>query len=772
MGHQGGAAYRKTAWPWLAAFASISLLLPLQTGLPPPWIVFTLLMSAFCLLAHRRSRGLGWLLMALLLVVSAYAGALADRLDPARSGQVTTLTGTVSSLPERNGERLRFRLEPDTNPQDKRLPQTVLVHWYRDWPEVRHGERWRLEARLKPPWGLVNFNGPDRERWLFANRIGAVASVRSGEQIARAGQTPWSAQQARESVRDAIHRDLPDTQGRAAVLALAIADRSALDRERQRVFRVTGTAHLMAISGLHVGLATVGGLFLGRYALGLLPAAGYGLWVYRAGLAFGAASAVAYAMLAGLGISTVRAVLMSLAGLFALSVMRSVHPLAAFILALAIVLLSSPLAPLGSGFWYSFLAVFALLLAFFPRPRLKSWWKVALLAQAAVFVVAAPVNISWLGGVSLNSFGANLLAIPWVSVLVVPAVLAGIVALPLSESLAGGAWWFAAGAMDLLLAALGQAAAWLPGIWAVPTPSPLLGVGAVLGGALLLLPRGLPGRWLGLFLLAPLFLPVTTAVSPGGLRIEALDAGQGSAIVLATRNHTMLYDTGAGDGEGNDSVRSVIIPALTSMGRAAPDRVVISHGDLDHAGGLFSLRKRFPGLPALASAGPGAVEVTACHNGMSWRHDRYRFETLHPSTGLPYLRNDSSCVVAVDGPGSRILLPGDIGGSVEQRLLLDGLQPHDVLFAPHHGSASSSTPSFIGRVAPRIAIATAGLGNRFGFPRPEVRQRYAEQGIDLWATGECGGIRLDITAEGHITATSARKQTPRIWRWPAAPNCP
>ena len=772
MNTAGVRAEKKTAWPWLAAFSVSTGILPLLSALPPEWSQFFLCFAAFCLLASRFARPAGLVVLAWLIVVSAYRETLEDRLPPRLAGEVLEVQGTVSSLPARFGDRIRFRFRPDAKGDDYSLPRTLLVNWYRDWPEVRYGERWRLVVGLKPPWGLVNFSGPDRERWLFGNRLGAVAGVRSGERLSSPESAFGSAQRARQSIRDAIVRQLPETRGRATVLALAIADRSGIDHSYQNLLRVTGTAHLMAISGLHVGLATVAGLFLGRYALGWLPAAGHGLRVYRAGLATGALAAAAYALLAGLGVSTMRAVLMSLAGLLALSLMRAPHPLMAFMLALALVLLLNPLAPLGAGFWYSFLAVLALLAVFFPRPRLSARWKIALLAQAAIFVVVAPVNASWLGGISPTAFPANLLAIPWVSALVVPPILTGIALLPVSGTLAGFLWWLAAGSMEFLLRVLDCLAAWLPGMWATRAPLAAVAAGAVLGGLLLLLPKGLPGRWLGIFLLAPLFLPPSSTVPPGGMRVEALDAGQGSAIVLATASHTMLYDTGGGDGEGNDSVGSVIMPALMSLGNAGLDRVVISHGDLDHAGGLFTLRNRFPRLSVLGSAGTGTAEVNPCREGMSWSHDGHRFSTLHPSAGLPYLRNNSSCVLAVDGPGVRILLPGDIAGGVEHRLVLNGVKPFDVLFAPHHGSASSSTETFLSRVKPRVAIATAGLGNRFGFPRPGVRARYAAQGVDLWATGECGAIRLDLQANGAITVSSARKQTPRIWRWPAAPNCP
>jgi competence protein ComEC len=295
---------------------------------------------------------------------------------------------------------------------------------------------------------------------------------------------------------------------------------------------------------------------------------------------------------------------------------------------------------------------------------------------------------------------------------------------------------------------------------------------AMIGGLLLLFPAGIPGRWIGIFLILPLFLPPGPRTERGSLLIEALDAGLGMAVLLSTEHHTLLYDSGPGDGREQNLVGTVITPALAGLGRHAPEQIIISHGDLDHAGGLATLLKQYPAAQLFANlpAQPGAIKP--CHSGLAWSHDGFKFQVLHPTTALPYLGNDSSCVLSVRGPGASVLFTGDISSAIENRLRTTVSAPHRILFVPHHGSKTSSTAEFISAVGPEASVATASLGNRFGFPRDEIRQRYIDAGSQFWSTGECGAVRILLTADGNIHAESARRKRNRIWRWPVAPECP
>jgi competence protein ComEC len=759
-------------WSWPLAVAAGVLIVPLFQRLPGAWILPVLLAMAAFASWRGWPRALPLFLLALAWALHTYGAAIEDRLGAEQAGQVMTATGTVASLPEAFGDRLRFRFRTDPADAREDLPGLILVSWFRDWPEIRAGQRWRLTMRLKPPWGTVNFLGPDHERWLFSEGIGALGTVRRGEPVSNPGWGESPVQGLRGAVKAAIGRALDDTRKQAVVLALATADRSGLSRDDRAVLRATGTAHLLAISGLHIGLAALGGSLVSRGFLALLPLRSAGRSLHLMSLLAGVSAAASYALLANLGVSTVRAFLMVVAVAVAIAQARPVHPVRSLLLALAAVLLADPLAPLGSGFWFSFAAVFALLFAFQSRPGGKPWWKTLITAQAAVFVFLLPVGSAWLGGFSMTGFIANLVAIPWVSLLVVPPVLAGIALLPLHEPLASLSWTLAghaSGQLLFVLDAMARLQPQLSGVTAIGSLGLLL---ASTGGCLLLLPRA-SRMWLpGLFLLMPLFLPGHPGPGEGEMQLDVLDVGQGTAVVLRLQSHALLYDTGPGDNAGADRVDSSIAPLFTGPGAGRPERVVLSHGDLDHSGGLHSLRRRFPETRVLGSTDDEHLQVERCRAGARWQRDGFEFRTLHPTEGLPYLRNNSSCVLSVRGERTGILFSGDIDRSIENRLLLNGLGPHDLLLVPHHGSASSSSEAFIERVNPVLAVAPAGLGNRFGFPRPEVRQRYLSRGIAFLSTGECGGLRMRIAANGTISATSARRHRQRIWRWPAAGDCP
>jgi competence protein ComEC len=741
-------------------------------SLPPLWLVAVC--AAIGLTASFRPRGriLAFTVLACCWCLWHFHLRLDDRLDPTLAGQPATLRGTVASIPSIRDRYLTFRFRPDPEYRGQGVPSLLLLRWYREWPDLRVNQRWRFDLKLQPPWGRVNFQGADTERWLFGQGIGGLGTVRGGGLLAER-KTAFPEQNAvRELLRHKIAAQVEDRRQRGVVQALAIADRSGLTSADQALLKVTGTTHLLAISGLHVGLAAAGGYWLARLPLLMLPAGRIGAVPFTVSIGGSLSSAAAYAALAGFGIPTLRAVLMLSVALMALSLPRRIHPLQGWLTALVAVLLLDPFSPLGAGFWFSFLAVAALLILLHPRPGRRGWFRSLLLAQAGVTVVLLPLGLAWYQFFTPVSFLANLVAIPWVSVLVVPPVLLGIPVSVLCEPLAGYLWSMA-GLFSALLFEYLECLAAVQGNLDTLSPPPLWqSVLAVAGGLLLLLPRGLGWRWYGLFMILPLFLPPAERSRPGEIELEVLDAGQGTAALLSSGRHLMIYDAGPGDGRGHDLVDGVIAPAVARLSSRAPGRIVISHGDLDHAGGLESVLQLYPQSSFLASLPALPPGIEPCRAAMEWAWPGASFQTLHPSRGLPYLGNDSSCVVSMRSEPGSILFAGDISEAIEARLLRQGLPPHRVLLVPHHGSATSSSTAFIERVGPEIAIATASLGNRFDFPRDEVRARYESRNIRFWSTGECGAIRLRLQADGAIQASSARRERRRIWRYPAAPNCP
>lgn len=712
------------------------------------WLVMLLLVAL--MLLPFRTYPLAFLLFGLSWACLSAQSALDDRLDPALDGQTRWVEGRITGLPQRTGEGVRFELT-DSRSRKARLPKRIRVSW-RGGPEVRSGERWRLAVSLKRPSGLLNFHGFDQEAWLLAQRIGATASVKDGERLAPA-RNAW-----RDSVRQRLMA--VDAQGREAGLAaLVLGDGSGLAAEDWQVLQATGTVHLLVISGQHIGL--LAGLVYGLIA-GL---ARYGCWPrtwpwlpWACGLAFGAA--LGYGLLAGFGVPVQRACVM--VGLVLVWRLRFRHlgvwwPL---LLALNGVLILEPLASLQPGFWLSFAAVAVLILAF--AGRLGPWsvwqawtrpqWLIAIGLFPALLVLGLPI--------SLSAPLANLVAVPWISLLVLPLALLGTALLPLpwlGESLL----WLAGGA----LAGLFEGLAWLAGLqpaW-VPAEVPL-GYWwlSLLGTVLLLLPNGVPLRLLGLPMLLLAIFPPQERVPHGQVDVVQLDVGQGQSLILRTRHHTLLYDAGPRTGTFDLGAR-VVLPSLRKFGVDRLDMMLLSHADADHAGGAAAIARGMPiqrvvggeveGLPAFLGTQP-------CVSGEQWQWDGVSFE-LWQWPGADN-GNAKSCVLQVQANGERLLLTGDIDRAAEQAFLASPLAvPTDWLQAPHHGSRSSSSKAFLQRLSPGSVLISRGRGNAFGHPHPQVLQRYQALGSQVYDSAEQGAVRLQL---GAFAAPVVARSQRRFWR--------
>jgi competence protein ComEC len=712
------------------------------------WLVM-LLVVALMLLPFR-TYPLAFFLFGLSWACLSAQSALDNRLDPALDGQTRWVEGRITGLPQRTGEGVRFELT-DSRSRKARLPKRIRVSW-RGGPEVRSGERWRLAVSLKRPSGLLNFHGFDQEAWLLAQRIGATASVKDGERLAPA-RNAW-----RDSVRQRLMA--VDAQGREAGLAaLVLGDGSGLAAEDWQVLQATGTVHLLVISGQHIGL--LAGLVYGLIA-GL---ARYGCWPrtwpwlpWACGLAFGAA--LGYGLLAGFGVPVQRACVM--VGLVLVWRLRFRHlgvwwPL---LLALNGVLILEPLASLQPGFWLSFAAVAVLILAFAGRLGPWSVWQAWTRPQWLIAIGLFPVLLVLGLPISLSAPLANLVAVPWISLVVLPLALLGTALLPLpwlGESLL----WLAGGA----LAGLFEGLAWLAGLqpaW-VPAEVPL-GYWwlSLLGTVLLLLPKGVPLRLLGLPMLLLAVFPPQERVPHGQVDVVQLDVGQGQSLILRTRHHTLLYDAGPRTGTFDLGAR-VVLPSLRKFGVDRLDMMLLSHADADHAGGAAAIARDMPiqrvvggeveGLPAFLGTQP-------CVSGEQWQWDGVSFE-LWQWSGADN-GNAKSCVLQVQANGERLLLTGDIDRAAEQAFLASPLAvPTDWLQAPHHGSRSSSSKAFLHRLAPGSVLISRGRGNAFGHPHPQVLQRYQALGSQVYDSAEQGAVRLQL---GAFAAPVVARSQRRFWR--------
>jgi len=684
-------------------------------------------------------------------------GALALRLPVALQGEDVKVQGRIVDLPERRASGWRFALRIDgAEPRAQALlGRRVRLNTYAPQPALRAGERWQFTVRLRRPRGVLNPGGGDFERSALQQRLAATGYVRAPEQAVR-----LQAARGLDAWRDRVARGM-GAQARF-VRALALGDTRELSTRDWEVLRATGLTHLIAISGFHVGLLAGFGALLMRALYRLLPRLGL-RWPRPQAAALAAfAFAALYAAAAGFALPTVRTLLMIGVVLLARGLRRAHGTATTFALALLSVLLADPLAVLAPGFWLSFAGVGWLL---WCLPGMATGWRGLLGAQAVVTLGLLPLTVWFFAQASLAGPFANLIGIPWISLLVVPLSLFAAFVTWVAPTLAPPLVALAETAMDLLWRGLERVADWHGALLWLPEPAPLALLLALLGCVWVLLPRGVPLRWLGLVLLLPLLRPAQTPLAAGDFSLDLIDVGQGLSVLVRTGEHALLFDAGPAIEGRFDMGEAAVVPTLHALGVARLDRLAISHGDNDHAGGAAAVRRAF--APAVVEAPEGYARdgMQPCQRGVGWEWDGVRFAWLHPPPDFPYLRNDSSCVLRIVGAHGVALLPGDIEAVIEQRLLREqAVQLRaDVLVVPHHGSTTSSSPPFVAAVAPQIALLATGHGNRFGLPRAAVVQRYREAGAQVLDSADSGLLRVRVDATGARVVTRWRDARRRLW---------
>jgi competence protein ComEC len=386
--------------------------------------------------------------------------------------------------------------------------------------------------------------------------------------------------------------------------------------------------------------------------------------------------------------------------------------------------------------------------------------------QCVVTVALTPLSLLLFNQVSLVGLFANMLAIPWVTLVVTPLGLAG-VALP-------SLWTLAAAAVDLLATVLRLLASLPMASWSAPAP-PLWAAAAGVAGGLLLAAR-LP--WSARLLGAPLLLPVllwqAPRPPPGEFEVLATDVGQGNAVLVRTAGHTLVYDAGPGYSRDTDAGQRVLVPLLRALGERV-DLLVLSHRDSDHTGGAAAVLRMQPQARLLSSLEAGHPlqalrRPERCVAGQQWEWDGVRFEVLHPAASgydVPARPNAMSCVLRVGNGRAHALLAGDIEKPQEAALAErpDAVRA-DLLLVPHHGSRTSSSAAFLDAVRPALAVAQAGYRNRFGHPAAEVVERYAARGIALRSSPACGALTWRSQAPGSVRCE--RAAAPRYWHHHAA----
>jgi competence protein ComEC len=569
----------------------------------------------------------------------------------------------------------------------------------------------------------------------------------------------------RETMSARIARATPAGSARY-VQAMALGDTRALNDLDWARLRAAGLTHLIAISGFHVGLVAGFCALLTGLLWWLLPA--LCRWLPRpfaagAGAVLGA---FGYAVLTGMAVPTLRTAVMIAALVLARCLRRRQRMADTLALGCVVLLLLDPLAVLGAGFWLSFAGV-AWLLWCLPEQEGKGVWAMLrgfFAAQAVASVGLLPLAVVLFGQASFAGPLANLAAVPWWSLVVVPLSLLGVLAETLHTGAGQWCWQAAGWCFDLLWPVLARVAdsplamAWLPepAWYALPL--------SLLAAFWWLLPRGLPGRPLALLLWLPLLLPARALPAVGEVELDVIDVGQGLSVLVRTAHHSLLYDMGPAVPDGYDAGERAVIPALHGLGVRRLDRAVVSHGDNDHAGGLAAVAGVFPIPRILVPTGSPTRGTAPCLAGQTWVWEGVRFRILHPASGIPYLDNESSCVLRIETRYGNALLTGDIGQYVERKLLAE--QPdmlrNDVVILPHHGSAGSSDSGFVAATGARLALVSSGADNRFRHPREAVVQRWCQAGAEVLDTARSGAMRVWLGQHG-LQLREWRSWQPRLW---------
>jgi len=736
-----------------AALLAGALAVQLLPALPPRWSDLALAAAAALLIALLRShwRWLGFMLLGAAWTLLRADIALSQRLSRSLEGADIAVTGTLRELPRVQDDGTRFELDIQTAEHDGaafELHGLLRLSWYDAAPLLEPCSQWRLHVRLKRPRGMIDPGGFDFERYALERGIVATGYVRDNADNRVLGARAVCVDRLRQRILDGISATLGDTASAHLLRALAFGDEHAMDEHEWAVARATGIPHLIAISGLHIALFASFGVLLVRLLWKLAPRLTLRwpapLIEAVASLAF----AVSYALIAGFGLPTRRALVMIAALLTANLARRARTPLHGLALAAIALLAWDPLCVLSAGFWLSFIGVAWLMFCLDSAAR-RHGWRELIAAQGVASIGLLPLGIWFFGQSSLIGPLANLAAVPWICFLVLPLTVFAALLLLVAPTLGAPLLQVAGWAMQGLWWLLSKMAAWPGALWYFPEPGVSALLLALCGAFWLLLPRGMPARALGVLLFLPLLWPQREPLADGAFEVHLLDVGQGLAVLVRTREHALVYDAGARFPSGFDLGDAAVVPALHVLRVGHLDRLILSHGDNDHAGGAAAVIAAY--APDAAESGePQRVKVAAtqCLAGEAWDWNGVSFRIVHPHAPLSERNNDRCCVLDVRSGDSELVLTGDVTTAVEPGIAaaLAPVARQLVLQVPHHGSKTSSSDMLLDGLKPMLALVSAGYRNPFHHPHPDVVMRYATHGIAMLNTSQSGFVELRFSA--------------------------
>ncbi|MDA0679388.1 MAG: DNA internalization-related competence protein ComEC/Rec2 [Proteobacteria bacterium] len=752
--------------------------LTLSPDLFSPILFCMLLVFSFVALSRHISRPAACFLIGFSAMGLSALQQKSDELDPSLQGENIIFTAKVEDFPIADADSVRFIVHALDRTD---LPRRIRLTWYQPQRIPMIGESWRLQARLKRPRGYSNPGGFDFEGWLFRQHIGGTGYVTANARnYLIHGERPGLIDRIRQRFVSRINENFPGDDASAVLMAIGVGARQGIGQEQWDLYARTGTSHLMAISGLHIGLAAGCAYFL-CWALcapfctrnNLRDIATVGAIL----------AAVAYATLSGFAVPAQRAVLMAIAGGILLLFRRRVRPAALLAVSCLLVSISDPISILTPGFKLSFAAVAILIFVArrhtcaqcvsYGLPIGRGLGGLARLSQLQLALLTGlfPLTILLFGRFALVAPAINILVLPIFSVVTVPLALAGAIFdgplefvgnqfLAWAQGSITGILWLVSSAGDLDVASsqsrhlntLFTGVAFLPLVFVV-------------------LPPGWPGRKVAFVAMVAVLAYRQPAPPPSCFDYHILDVGQGLAVVLQTHRHALLFDTGPSFLNGSNTADLVVLPFLHGLGIDRLDTLIISHGDLDHAGGAYSIVKEIDIDEILAGEELPALNryQEPCVAGDRWRWDSIDFSILHPRRNALWKRNNSSCVLLIEAADFKVLLTGDIESPAEKLLIHRKLvSASDVVVVPHHGSLTSSSAAFVEITAPDLAIVSAGFENRWGFPRPETVTRWQASGADVLITATMGAISQRVCPDGRSEPVRLQRLEERKF-WQQAP---
>lgn len=744
------------------------LIFQTSRALPPFYIVIGFPVVAILYFYYPRGRYVYVAVLGFLWSFIFAAAKLTPALDPLLEGNDIDMGGTVETVITQSSLYARFIFRPDNAADatlNNRLPTKLSLSWYYPKQIISNRNQCRLRVRLKRHWRFANPGSMDREKHMFLQGIGASGYVREGV----CPQVPGIAagKDLRTHLIDNFTEEATIYENFALMQALSFGVRDYMTSSQWEKLQITGTSHLLAISGLHLSaICFVVFICVTRLARFSATLCGYIPAQCVAAVCAMIATSF-YAYLAGFSIPTQRALIMVFIALSAILLRKPVVHYSLLATALLAVLLWNPLTVLSASFWMSFLAV---LFIFVILKSSAGLHKLIIILRVQLFLAAAllPVSMWYFSQGSLVAPVVNLLAIPYVSFLLLPLLLLGqllfLAGLDISH--------FVFSFVDLLFKGLEW---WLDYCAQLPFASiqyhpTLTGILAYEFGLLLLIQaRGLPVRILSPLFLAALFLIREDGLLADQLRLTVLDVGQGLAVVVETENHTLVYDAGPKFASGFNTGNAVVLPYLQMRHIKSVDRVVVSHNDNDHAGGVNALLSAGVVETLIVSNEKNRYSAHAidyCRQGDEWRWDGVRFRVLHPPNSWQSNSNNRSCVVQIVHSAGTILLTGDIEAATERRLIAeygDNLRS-DLMVVPHHGSMSSSSRRFLARVRPQTAVFSVGYRNRYGFPHAKITSRFQSIGTELVDTIREGAVTFIFDSrQGMHREVGYRPDSRRYW---------